>query len=360
LTGCRRGGSGVPRGQHQEADVTANHPEAATRLPGGVSVGHWTDEAGRTGCTVVLVPGGGVPGVDVRGGAPGTLGTDALRPGTLGDQAHAILLTGGSAFGLAAADGVMRYLDERGVGLAIGTARVPIVAGAVIFDLLTGDPQARPDAAAGLAACMAATGHPAVGAVGAGTGATVAKGNGGPPRPGGVGIASAPAGAATVAAVMVANSVGGIWDDERHEWVALLAPREGGPAPGEGGPVPGEGGPVPGEGGPVPGEGAAGPAAGANTTIGVVVTDAELTKEQANRVAAVAHDGIARAVRPAHTRYDGDTIFCLATGAVTPSGTAGRAPVPALADLVEAAAAEAVARAIAQAAREGGRGNRGA
>jgi L-aminopeptidase/D-esterase-like protein len=317
----------------------ANHPEAATRLPGGVSVGHWTDEAGRTGCTVVLVPGGGVPGVDVRGGAPGTLGTDALRPGTLGDQAHAILLTGGSAFGLAAADGVMRYLDERGVGLAIGTARVPIVAGAVIFDLLTGDPQARPDAAAGLAACMAATGHPAVGAVGAGTGATVAKGNGGPPRPGGVGIASAPAGAATVAAVMVANSVGGIWDDERHEWVALLAP---------------------GEGGPVPGEGAAGPAAGANTTIGVVVTDAELTKEQANRVAAVAHDGIARAVRPAHTRYDGDTIFCLATGAVTPSGTAGRAPVPALADLVEAAAAEAVARAIAQAAREGGRGNRGA
>jgi L-aminopeptidase/D-esterase-like protein len=193
---------------------------------------------------------------------------------------------------------------------------------------------------------MAATGHPAVGAVGAGTGATVAKGNGGPPRPGGVGIASAPAGAATVAAVMVANSVGGIWDDERHEWVAPLAPREGGP--------------VPDGAGPAPGEGTAGPAAGANTTIGVVVTDAELTKEQANRVAAVAHDGIARAVRPAHTRYDGDTIFCLATGAVTPSGTAGTAPVPALADLVEAAAADAVARAIAQAALEGGHGNRGA
>jgi len=264
------------------------------------------------------------------------LGTDALRPGTLDDQAHAILLTGGSAFGLAAADGVMLYLEERGVGLAIGTVRVPIVAGAVIFDLLAGDPRARPDAAAGYAACMEATGHPAVGAVGAGTGATVAKGNGGPPRPGGVGIASAPAGAATVAAVMVANSVGGIWDDERHEWAALLPPGEGGPAPGEG---------------------AAGPVAGANTTIGVVVTDAELTKEQANRVAAVAHDGIARAVRPAHTRYDGDTIFCLATGAVTPAGTA---PAPALADLVEVAAAEAVARAIAQAVREGGRGDRGA
>lgn len=309
----------------------ANHPEAPARLPGGVSVGHWTDEAGRTGCTVVLVPGGAVPGVDVRGGAPGTLGTDELRPGMTAERAHAILLTGGSAFGLAAADGVMRYLDELGVGFAIGTVRVPIVAGAVIFDLLTGDPRARPDAAAGHAACLAATGHPEVGAVGAGTGATVAKVGGGRPRPGGVGIASAPAGAATVAAVMVANSVGGIWDDERHEWAAPLAP----------------------------GEGAAAPVAGANTTLGVVVTDAELTKEQVNRVAAVAHDGIARAVRPAHTRYDGDTIFCLATGAVTP-GPSGTAPVPALADLVEAAAAEAVARAIVQAVREGGRGVSGA
>jgi L-aminopeptidase/D-esterase-like protein len=309
----------------------ANHPEAPARLPGGVSVGHWTDTAGRTGCTVVLVPDGAVPGVDVRGGAPGTLGTDELRPGMTAQRAHAILLTGGSAFGLAAADGVMRYLDELGVGFAIGTVRVPIVAGAVIFDLLTGDPRARPDAAAGHAACLAATGHPEVGAVGAGTGATVAKVGGGRPRPGGVGIATAPAGAATVAAVMVANSVGGIWDDERHEWAAPLAP----------------------------GEGAAAPVAGANTTIGVVVTDAELTKEQVNRVAAVAHDGIARAVRPAHTRYDGDTIFCLATGAVTP-GPSGTAPVPALADLVEAAAAEAVARAIVQAVREGGRGVSGA
>ena len=326
--------------------MTANHPEAAGRLPDGVSVGHWTDAAGRTGCTVVLVPGGAVGGVDVRGGAPTTLGTDGLQPGRLVESAHAVLLTGGSAFGLAAADGVMRYLEEHGVGFAVGDARVPIVAGAVIFDLHTGDPRARPDAAAGYAACRAATGHPTVGAVGAGTGATVAKAGGGPPRPGGVGIASAPAGGATVAAVMVANSVGGIWDDEQHEWAAPLAPGEDSPAPGEGGPAPGAGGP--------------GPVVGANTTIGVVVTDAELTKEQANRVATVAHDGIARAVRPAHTRYDGDTIFCLATAAVAAPGTAGTAPVPALADLVEVAAAEAVARAIAQAVREGGRGNRGA
>ena len=304
--------------------------ETRARLPAGVSAGHWTDPVGRTGCTVVVAPGGAVAGVDVRGGAPGTLGTDALRPGRLVERAHAILLTGGSAFGLDAAGGVMRYLEELGAGFAIGGTRVPIVAGADIFDLPTGDPRARPDAAAGYAACLAATGRPAAGAVGAGTGATVATAGGGRPRPGGVGIAGMPVGAAAVAAVMVANSFGGIWDDERHEWIAPLAPAEG-----------------------APGAGAPGPAAGANTTIGVVITDAELTREQANRVAAVAHDGIARAVRPAHTRFDGDTIFCLATGDV--AAPPGGAPGLALADLVEAAAAQVVARAIAQGVREGGR-----
>jgi len=297
------------------------------RLPAGVSAGHWTDAAGRTGCTVVLAPGGAVAGVDVRGGAPGTLGTDELRPGRTAERAHAVLLTGGSAFGLAAASGVMRYLEEQGVGHPIGGVRVPIVAGAVIFDLLTGDPRARPDAAAGYAACRAATGSPAVGAVGAGTGATVAKAGGGPPRPGGLGIASQAVGPATVAAVMVVNAVGAIWDDERNEWVAPLAPGEGGP----------------------------GPVAGANTTIGVVVTDAGLTREQANRVAAVAHDGIARAVRPAHTRFDGDTMFCLATGMAAPAAAAGAEPAPTPADLVEVAAAEVVARAIADGVREGAR-----
>jgi L-aminopeptidase/D-esterase-like protein len=302
---------------------------AGMPLPSGVSAGHWTDADGRTGCTVVLVPDGAVGGVDVRGGAPGTLGTDALRPGRLVERVHAILLTGGSAFGLDAATGVMRYLEERGAGFAIGSARVPIVAGAVIFDLLVGDPRARPDADAGYAACRAATGRPTVGAVGAGTGATVAKAGGGRRRPGGIGIAGAPAGPATVAAIMVANSAGAIWDDVRHEWVAPLDP------------------------GGAPGEGAPGPAAGANTTIGVVVTDAELTREQANRVAGVAHDGVARAVRPAHTRVDGDTIFCLATGAVAAPPGADRGLV--LADLVEAAAADAVARAIAEGVREGGR-----
>lgn len=280
-----------------------------TQLPRGISVGHWTDMKGRTGCTVVLAPEGAVGGVDVRGAAPSTLCTDALRPGTLVDRVHAILLTGGSAFGLEAAGGVMRYLEEHEVGYELVSARVPIVAGAVIFDLPIGDPRARPDRDAGYAACAAATDQPAVGAVGAGTGASVAKGgDASQMRPGGLGIISAKADRATVAAVMVVNSVGGIWDDERHEWVAPLTQWDH----------------------------ASSLLPGANTTIGIVVTDAELSKEQANRVATVAHDGIARAIRPAHTMYDGDTIFCLATG------TAAAAY-----DAVEVVAAEVVARAIA-------------
>lgn len=290
----------------------AANEEAVGVLPAGVSVGHWTDLTGRTGCSVILVPDGAVGGVDVRGGAPGTLGTQALRPGRAVARVHAVLLTGGSAFGLDAATGVMRYLDERGLGFAIGPVRVPIVAGAVIFDLLAGDPRARPGAEAGYAACAVATPHPGQGAIGAGTGATVAKAGTTQPRPGGLGIASARADGATVAAVLVANSVGGIWDDELHEWIAPLDGWDRGPAL-------------------IP---------GASTTIGVVVTDAELTKEQANRVATVAHDGIARAVRPAHTLYDGDTLFCLATGTV---------PVPA--EAVEAVAADVVARAIATGVR---------
>jgi L-aminopeptidase/D-esterase-like protein len=283
------------------------------KLPGGVLVGHWTDQIGRTGCTVILAPAGAVGGVDVRGAAPTTLGTDSLRPGTLVDKVHALLLTGGSAFGLEAAAGVMRYLEEQSIGYEFGSFRVPIVAGAVIFDLPRGDPRARPDLEAGYAACAAASDAPAEGAVGAGTGASVAKGGDrSQTRPGGVGIVAAEAGPATVCALMVVNSVGGIWDDERHQWVAELSSWDK----------------------------ASGLLAGANTTIGSVVTDATLTKEQANRVATVAHDGIARAIRPAHTMYDGDTIFCLATCAT-------QAPY----DAVEAAAAELVARAIADGVR---------
>ena len=287
----------------------AASPEEGQRLPEGVLVGHWTDPVGRTGCTVILAPAGAVAGVDVRGAAPSTLSTDTLRPGTLVERAHAILLTGGSAFGLDAAGGVMQYLEERQVGYALASVRVPIVAGAVLFDLNNGDPKARPDREAGYAACTAATPDPAIGAVGAGTGATVAKG-GAPSqvRPGGFGVASARAVVATVTAVMVANSVGGIWDDEHHRWVVEHKAWSR-PAP---------------------------LFAGANTTIGAIVTDAALTKDQANRVATVAQDGIARAIRPSRTMYDGDTLFCLATGAVEASY-----------DAVESASAKVVARAIA-------------
>ncbi len=282
-------------------------------LPEGIRVGHWTDAVGRTGCTVVLTPEGAVGGVDVRGAAPGTRETDLLRPGMLVERVHAVLLTGGSAFGLDAAAGVMRFLEERGKGYALGPIRVPIVPAAVLFDLLVGDPRARPDAAAGYAACVAATREPDVGGVGAGTGATVAKAGGGlEARPGGLGIASARAGRAVVAAIVAVNAVGGIWDDERHEWVAPLERWDR----------------------------ASSLFPGASTTIGAVVTDARLTKDEANRVATIGHDGIARAIRPSHTRFDGDTIFCLATSRVD-----------ATRDAVEAIAAQVVARAIASGVR---------
>jgi L-aminopeptidase/D-esterase-like protein len=281
-------------------------------LPEGVTVGHWTDARGRTGCTVVLAPQGVIGGVDVRGAAPGTRETDLLRPAMLVDRVHAVLLTGGSAFGLDAAGGVMRFLEEREHGFAIGPVRVPIVPAAVIFDLLVGDPHARPGPDDGYAACVAATREPAQGAVGAGTGATVAKGGGRTEiAAGGVGVASARAGRAIVAAIVVANGAGGVWDDDRHEWIA-----------------------------PLHWDGASHLFPGANTTIGVVLTDARLSKNEANRVATVAHDGLARAVRPAHTMYDGDTFFCLATGRVD-------APR----DAVEAVAALVVARAIAAGVR---------
>lgn len=286
---------------------------ARFELPEGVTVGHWTEEHARTGCTVVLTEEGAVAGVDVRGGAPGTLGTDGLRPGTVIQRAHAILLTGRSTFGLEAASGVMRFLEERGVGFLLGDARIPIVAGAVIFDLFVGDRRVRPDVNAGHAACRAAGRAPEIGAVGVGTGATVAKAAGAAQvRPGGFGIASARVGDAVVAAVMVANSVGGIWDDERHAWIAPLTTWD------RSSPL----------------------FPGANTTIGVVVTDAVLTTEQANRLATVGHDGIARAVRPAHTMFDGDTLFSLATGVHA-------APY----DAIEVVATEVVAAAIAAGVR---------
>jgi L-aminopeptidase/D-esterase-like protein len=277
-------------------------------LPPGFTVGHWTDPVGMTGCTVILCEAGATAGVDVRGGAPATIQTDVIGPASATALLHAVLLTGGSAFGLAAYDGVMRLLEERGIGVAVREWRVPHVAGAVIFDLAVGDAKARPTTDAGYAAARMATADPAEGLVGAGTGATVAKLGLGR-APGGLGIATVRAGGATVSAVMVVNALGDVWDAERNAWAAQSGPP-------------------------------AAPATGGNTTIGCIVTDAKLDRDAVRRVALVGHDGLARAIRPAHTDRDGDTLFCMASG-----------PVVAEAFAVQRAAAEAVERAIVRGVR---------
>jgi L-aminopeptidase/D-esterase-like protein len=297
-----------------------------TQVP-GVRVGHWTDPEGMTGCTVVLPPPGAVGSGEVRGGAPGTRETDLLRPGMLVNEVHAILLTGGSAFGLAAADGVVRWLEEQGIGFDTGVARVPIVPAAVLFDLAVGDARARPGAEEGYAACRAASEEVLEGRVGAGTGATVAKLHG-PDRavPGGVGTATVQEGGVTVAALAAVNAYGEVVADDGAPVAGALPGPEGEAGEGAGD----EGQPEP----PAwPG------AAGTSTTIAVVATDAALTKERAHLLAIAAHDGLARAVRPAHTMWDGDTVFTLATG-----GT--EAPQPALERMAEQALAEAIRRAV--------------
>lgn len=287
----------------------------------GIRVGHWTDERARTGCTVVLVEGPATGGVDVRGGAPGTIGTDSLGPLARVQGPNAILLTGGSSYGLAAAAGVMRWHEERGLGLRLGTALVPIVVGAVIFDLRVGDPSVRPDAAAGHAACDAASADEArEGAIGAGTGASVGKRDGSQ-RQGGLGTASARAGAWTVGALFVVNAVGDVFDERG---MVIASPTQRARGLGAVGLTPDSPPLFPGE----------------STVIGVVATDARLSKAQANVLARMAHDGIARAVRPSHTTMDGDTIFAVATG------QDGDADLDALGAAAQNVSADAIRRAI--------------
>jgi L-aminopeptidase/D-esterase-like protein len=259
----------------------------------GISVGHWTDRVGLTGCTVVLPPPGTVASGAVRGGAPGTRETDLLRPGMLVEEAHAVLLTGGSAFGLAAADGVMAFLAEAGVGFDAGAARVPIVPAAVLFDLGVGDPGARPGPAEGRAACEAATdGDIQEGDVGAGMGATVAKVFGVEHgRKGGIGSSAGREGEVVVGALAAVNALGEIVNDDGSVIAGSRSPDR-------------------------PDESAAASGQPGNTTLVVVATNATLTKERAHLLAQAAHEGISAAVRPAHTIWDGDTVFTLATGGV--------------------------------------------
>lgn len=295
-----------------------------TAIP-GLKVGHTTDLDAVTGCTVILCPPGTVGGVDQRGGAPGTRETDLLRPLHLVEQINAIVLSGGSAFGLAAADGVMRYLESQGIGYPVRSgAVVPIVPAAILMDLDIGDGSVRPDAAAGYAACESASDAPvAQGNVGAGTGCRVGAMLGNQfATKGGLGSAAVELGdGLVVAALCAVNPVGDIIDSDGTIIAGLRQPPDGNQFQGMLNVLRGGG-------------RFTAPAA-SNTVIGVVATNARLTKEETNRVAQMAHDGLARAVNPAHTLYDGDTLFALATGAF-----------PADASIIGAFAAEVVAQAI--------------
>ena len=300
-----------------------------TAVP-GIRVGHATDLEGLTGCTVVLCEAGAVGGVDQRGGAPGTRETDLLRPLHLVEKVHAVFLAGGSAFGLAAGDGVMRYLAEKGVGFDAGVARVPIVPGAILFDLDLGDPEARPNAEMGYAACLKATDKTVVeGNVGAGTGASVGRILGAAQAmKGGLGSAAVRLGDdLVVGAVMAVNGFGDVVDPATGE-IAAGALRPDGKGPVDTLRVMAQ----------MAGSGS--PALASSTVIGVVASNARLTKEEANKVAQMAQDGIARTMRPAHTMYDGDTIFALATGGVAAD-----------VNVVGAYAAEVVAESVLRAVR---------
>ena len=297
----------------------------------GLRVGHCTEAQRPTGCTVILTPDGAVAGVDVRGAAPGTRETELLSPLNAVEQVHAVLLAGGSAFGLDAAGGVMRWLDERGHGVQVGPARVPIVPAAILFDLWIGDTRIRPDATSGYAACEAASDAPVTqGNVGAGTGCAVGKLFGiARAMRGGLGSASVTVDGITVGALVAVNAIGDVVDPASGRVIAGARTQDGGALLGTMAAL-------------LRGDVPAPLQVGAATTLGVVATDALLTKVQANKVAQMAHDGFARAINPVHTLTDGDTIFALATGA------AGRT---ANVTLIGALAAEVMATAIVRAVR---------
>lgn len=299
----------------------------------GLLVGHATDLVGLTGCTAVLCPAGAVAAVEVRGGASGLLGLDLLDPGHIATRVHGAVLAGGSAFGLEACFGVMAHLEARGVGLSTTGGVVPLVVGAILYDLAVGAPDVRPDRAMGArAAAQAASGPVAEGSVGAGAGASIGKAFGlARAMKGGLGTASRQVGTATVGALVAVNAFGDVRDPATG---ALLAGARDAPAGHrlvdtarqlrEGRITPGF--------------------RQTHTTIGVVATDAPLDGAEARRVAALAHLGLAAALSPPHLSVDGDALFCLATG----SGARADAPS---ADALGLAAADCVAEAIVRAIR---------
>lgn len=329
-------GSAVLLGAAPQSPATTDG--GLTAIP-GIKVGHHTLTERPTGCTVILTEAGAVAGVDVRGGAPGSRETALLEPWAAAERVHAIVLSGGSSFGLDTATGVMRYLEERGVGVRFGGSVIPLVPAAILFDLRIGDGRIRPNADCGYAAARAATtGAVAEGNVGAGAGATVGK-SAGPLRAmkGGIGSAMITLqDGVIVSAIVAVNAVGDVVDPATGQVVAGMRSEDGlslvdvrtvlrsRPA--------------------IRRPAAPGGEAGVmqNTTIGVVATNATLTKTQANRMATIAHNGLARTIVPVHTSSDGDAIFALATGVI-----AGPPDV----DLIAWAASEAMAEAVVRAVR---------
>jgi len=312
--------------------------QAITDIP-GIEVGHAQDEQALTGCTVILCRGGAVAGVDQRGGAPGTRETDLLNPVNLVEKVHAILLSGGSAFGLDAAAGVMRYLEEQKIGFKAGSVRVPIVPAAILFDLDLGRADRRPDAEMGYTAAKSArTGAVAEGNVGAGTGASVGKifGHAGAMKSG-LGTASLEIGGGIRVGTLVAvNAFGDVIDPQTGQVIAGARPTKLGPVKLGGG---GQFADTLQVMRTLAGRTVLSVAARSNTVIGVVATNAHLDKAQITKVAQMAQDGLARSIRPSHTMLDGDTLFALSCGR-------RQADV----SLVGAFAAEALSHAILRAA----------
>lgn len=295
----------------------------------GIKVGHAQDSAGATGCTVILCEKGAWAGVDVRGGGPASRETELLKPVNLVEQIHAVMLSGGSAYGLDAGSGAMQFLEENNVGFDVGVGVVPIVCGASLFDLVVGDPKCRPDKAMGYEACKNANDGPvAEGNVGAGTGATVGKFLGmAHMMKSGLGTYAVQIGELQVAAIVAVNALGDVVDVDTGKRIAGLLNEDNTQLSNteevmyaqyaEDKNV-----------------------FSGNTTIGCIVTNAKLTKSQANKLASIAHNGYARAIRPVHTMVDGDTIFVMATG-----------EVEVMPDAVGALAADVMARAVNRAAR---------
>ena len=300
----------------------------------GIKVGHFTDSRRPTGCTVILCEPGAVAGVDVRGSAPGTRETDLLKPTNTVDKVNAIVLSGGSAFGLDTASGVMRFLEEHDSGYATVAGKVPIVPAAILYDLTVGDGKIRPNADAGYKACVNAKSGPIEeGSVGAGAGATVGKLNGGKPMKGGIGTSSIkmPNGL-VVGAIVAVNCVGDVIDPKTGKIVAGARTADGKAflniietyRSGRGV--------------------AQSATPGQNTTIGVVATNARFDKTQMTKIAEMSHDGMARTINPTHTPFDGDTLFAISTGASAVNANHG-----AIGALAAEVVSEAILRAVMKA-----------